>query len=423
MNQLVLVLTDFFPYEVGEEFFEQEIGYLADAVDEVLCVPMRAHKPDRQTRALPKNASAVLPDRPFSDNKWVTAGAYLPKLMATCPELVDWSNWRKPEWIMMDIRFGTHALEVYDRVSKALKGKDFSQYSSVVLYSYWFYTGVAVAQQLKENEFKGVPVTIMSRAHAYDVDEDDSPRGYLPARPYLMQVVNRVCAISNYSEEILKRRVPQLANKVAVRRLGVPQARRVRRTRKAPFWIVSCSHLADYKRIELLIESLAVLESWGYRFRWTHVGERDQAKIAAKQALVKELGIRNEVEFTGYIPNEQARALYANPDMSLFVNSSTGEGVPVSIMEAQAYGLPVVATSSGGTAEIVHDQSNGVVVPVDCTAEDFAQAIRQVIDSDDEQYQSMCIAAHDTWDAMSNAKRQYRWMANDIANRLKQTAK
>lgn len=50
-------------------------------------------------------------------------------------------------------------------------------------------------------------------------------------------------------------------------------------------------------------------------------------------------------------------------DFDLFVNMSLSEGIPVSIMEAISFGIPIIATNVGGNAEIVNDET-GVLIPV-----------------------------------------------------------
>ena len=55
----LLLLTDFYPYEVGEEFLEQEIETLCAAYDEVVVVPVRLSEGARQTRALPAFGATV----------------------------------------------------------------------------------------------------------------------------------------------------------------------------------------------------------------------------------------------------------------------------------------------------------------------------------------------------------------------------
>jgi glycosyltransferase involved in cell wall biosynthesis len=65
---------------------------------------------------------------------------------------------------------------------------------------------------------------------------------------------------------------------------------------------------------------------------------------------------------------------YSNNPVDLFLNVSESEGIPVSIMEAMAAGIPVIATDVGGSAEIV-DDSVGTIVPADTTAESLAKSI------------------------------------------------
>ena len=48
-----------------------------------------------------------------------------------------------------------------------------------------------------------------------------------------------------------------------------------------------------------------------------------------------------------------------------YVNLSTSEGIPVSIMEAMSYGIPVVATDVGGTSEAVVTGRSGLLIGVD----------------------------------------------------------
>jgi glycosyltransferase involved in cell wall biosynthesis len=72
------------------------------------------------------------------------------------------------------------------------------------------------------------------------------------------------------------------------------------------------------------------------------------------------LGIGGQLEFVGYASQDEVVQYLEESD--IFVLPSFAEGVPVSIMEAMACGIPVVATFVGGVAELVENEINGLLV-------------------------------------------------------------
>jgi glycosyltransferase involved in cell wall biosynthesis len=80
---------------------------------------------------------------------------------------------------------------------------------------------------------------------------------------------------------------------------------------------------------------------------------------ARLHALAASLGISTRVRFMG----EQADVAPYLQEMDLYVQASVAEGMPNSVLEAMAVGLPVVATAVGGTPEVVVDGETGLLVP------------------------------------------------------------
>jgi len=84
------------------------------------------------------------------------------------------------------------------------------------------------------------------------------------------------------------------------------------------------------------------------------------------RALAAELGVADRVRFAGFLPQAQladelARAaIFVHPSESI---AGDTEGVPNSMLEAMAAGVPVVATRHGGIVEAVVDGTNGFLVP------------------------------------------------------------
>jgi glycosyltransferase involved in cell wall biosynthesis len=85
----------------------------------------------------------------------------------------------------------------------------------------------------------------------------------------------------------------------------------------------------------------------------------DGPERAALTDLVHGLGLDEAVSFLGYQRN--VRALL--PGLDLYANTSSHEGVSLTILEAMAASLPVVATRVGGNPEVVIHEKTGVLVP------------------------------------------------------------
>src|SRR5436190_7741727 len=83
-----------------------------------------------------------------------------------------------------------------------------------------------------------------------------------------------------------------------------------------------------------------------------------------------------EALFTGYLTGGELAAAYASAD--IFVFPSTTDTFGNVIIEAQACGLPVVVSDSGGPKELVEDKANGLITKSH-DVEDFTRAIRALV--------------------------------------------
>jgi glycosyltransferase involved in cell wall biosynthesis len=79
------------------------------------------------------------------------------------------------------------------------------------------------------------------------------------------------------------------------------------------------------------------------------------------EAIVHERGLEPRVRFVGALPRQRVLELLRAADAALL--SSKWENFPHAVVEALAVGTPVVATATGGVAEVVRDGENGLVVP------------------------------------------------------------
>lgn len=122
--------------------------------------------------------------------------------------------------------------------------------------------------------------------------------------------------------------------------------------------ILAAGRLVEEKCFRTLLSAFAMLLT-GRRARLIVLGKGPQLSVLLSQA--EELGIREHVDFPGFVPNPYP--FMASAD--LFVLSSRVEGLPTVMVEAMACGCPVVSTDCPfGPAEILEGGRLGELVPV-----------------------------------------------------------
>lgn len=132
------------------------------------------------------------------------------------------------------------------------------------------------------------------------------------------------------------------------------------------FVIISVGELNSNKNNEIIIRALAKVHISEIQYLMCGIGT-EQRKL---ELLADKLGIKNQIHFLGYRTDIQE--LYQTAD--LFVMPSFREGLPRSLMEAMAAGLPCIVSNIRGNVDLIHNNINGILCdPKDETA--FAKAI------------------------------------------------
>jgi glycosyltransferase involved in cell wall biosynthesis len=120
--------------------------------------------------------------------------------------------------------------------------------------------------------------------------------------------------------------------------------------------LICVARLIERKGQRQLIEAVRRLLAEGISVSLDLVGDGDAD--AAYRALAHEAGVAQAVRFVGYVAREQIAAHYAAAHV--FVLPSYNEGMSVATLEAMAAGLPLVVTRTGGTADLVSEEINGL---------------------------------------------------------------
>ena len=112
------------------------------------------------------------------------------------------------------------------------------------------------------------------------------------------------------------------------------------------------------KGIPVLFSSMSILKERGYHLKLTLLGDGPDRNYL--ESLANDLEISDWVNFQGFVGQDVVVDTLIKSD--IFLLPSFAEGIPVSLMEAMASGVPVVATNVGGVSELVVDKMTGLVV-------------------------------------------------------------
>ncbi len=203
-----------------------------------------------------------------------------------------------------------------------------------------------------------VPVRLFTvHGWAFKAHEGRASTAYLWAdRAMSPLTTTTICVAHGERDAGLRARTCRPARTVVIHN-GVPldRPRRSPGPASRPATIVSVGRLRAPKDFVTLVRAMAALEPGSARLRIAGDGP-ERAALAAE---VGRLGLDESVELLG--TRTDVPELLAGADV--FVLASDSEGLPMSVLEAMAAGLPVVASAVGGVPELVRDGETGVLVP------------------------------------------------------------
>jgi glycosyltransferase involved in cell wall biosynthesis len=116
------------------------------------------------------------------------------------------------------------------------------------------------------------------------------------------------------------------------------------------------ARLVAVKDLGLLLDAVALLRKEAPDLHAVIVGDGPERRRLEYRAM--DQGLSERVSFLGQIPGVWS----VLPRLDVFVLTSEYEGIPISVLEAMATGVPVVATAVGGLPEAVEDGVTGFLV-------------------------------------------------------------
>lgn len=281
-----------------------------------------------------------------------------------------------------------------------------------IVYAYWNDISCYAACIAKSS---GLVNRVVSRAHGFDVYEERRLNNYMPLKRQFHPYIDRIFVLSHEARDYVAATYNVHESKLEISRLGVslPSAMAVA-TPVGALSILSVSFCVRVKRIDKIIDTISSFakNSPEVSITWVHIGDgplRSELMAYANARFEQLLNVR--FEFLGYLDNTDVKRFYSDKPVDVFINLSESEGVPVSIMEAMAAGVPAIAPDVGGIAELVTPDC-GCLVPAKVAPEQTARVLEAM--SYRAKHPTIRQAARERVRELFCAETNYRSFVNNV---------
>lgn len=404
MKKMIFV-TNSFPFAINESsFIRPEIKELLKNFD--ITIVSRDVKSE-QTTELPESVKVLR----YDPRKNYNALALLVKTLFSTviykeffrivkKNKLSFTNIKKAvKYYMRSLHFASFLKHVRDETDE-----------SVVLYTYWNDYSVMSLSMIKRDGDR-----LVSRAHGADLYERRENGFFLPMKPFSNKKTDLIAFISDQGKAYFEKNYGTDAQK-EVFRLGVGEHKMPKKAENGTLSVYSFSYITALKRVELIAEALAKID--GVNIKWTHIGsgaKENDVKETASRLLDHKSNIT--YIFTGAMENEDAMRFISESDFEVLINVSESEGLPVTMMEAMSFSIPVIATDVGGVSEIVTDGYNGFLIKSD---ENLTESLKETVlsfwEKTEEEKNRLRNNAYNTWNDKYNAQKNENKFTEKLMN-------
>lgn len=406
-RNILLLLTDYYPFGTGEAFLEPELPFLK-GFDRVIIFPCNRPK-TAKVRPLPDNAAVAGVQKGSSKKPVLPVNA-----LRLCREILWLLKHKRLTYPILGIMmtFYHRALSEAAWVIEELEKLNVRKNDRIVCYSYWMNAGALAVLMVKGTYPKAICVC---RCHRVDLYEEKNDYGYLPFRRSLLDAMDYICPIASKGKHYLMKKYGSCKGKLGVYRLGTIKPTCTSDndcvTDRTVLRIVSCSAIIPFKRVYRIVQVLSRIGD--IPIEWTHFGGGAQLGQVQKMSEMKLTGTIT-YDIRGNVPNSEVREAYGKNHYHLFLHASESEGIPVAIMEAMSFGIPAIATDVGGVSELVRHEKNGFLLHKDFQDEEMVVLIRRIWAMRDEEYLRLRQNAGAFWEKYYNAETNYPKFVKNI---------
>jgi len=365
----IAYITAKIPWGYTEQFIIEELNALIKIGVEVFIIPRNPSKEvfHKEAKYLVNNSMWL----PLVDSKIFVKFLYY---LFTKPELwkiiIDFFRYSRNFYILIK-NIAVLPKSIY--ISDVFKRNNIKH-----IHAHWGSTTstmTCIASRLS-----GIPWSLT--LHRWDIKENNMLEEKVKSSKFVR------CISENGKNELLEIIGTDFKNKIKVIHMGVKipiKVDKVNNDEEKYFKIITPANLLAVKGHKYLIKACSILIKEGINnFECIFYGNglmRNELK-----RLIKKKSLYNYIKMPGKISHEKLMEIYKNKKVDVVIlpsiNTKSGEheGIPVALMEAMAYSIPVISTNTGGIPELLSNEA-GVMVE-EKNSQQLALAIKKLIENE-----------------------------------------
>jgi glycosyltransferase involved in cell wall biosynthesis len=420
-KKYLIIVSASFPYGLREPFLETELKYHALHFDKIyLLVPKLAKDQSHHFNfELPQNIVVVQFNTSIGLWERIMGLSYLFSVVF----------WKEISIIKNNYQLKLNRNILKTLLSSLIRADYFAiqlkkflkanriPFHRTTCYTYWCNEySLGLANLRKRYKIAGA----FTRLHNWDLFFERAPDHYLPLRSCMFQRLDGVFPVSEQTKQYILRKVPYVdPEKLIVSYLGVEKERELSLEKKGKtLKILSLAFLGKIKRIDLVVAALEQLE--GFDIEWHHIGEGND-HLDLKQYAFNRLFNKSNIKYvlSGDISKKQVYDYLHKEHFDVLINTSSYEGIPVSMMEAMSFSIPVIGTNVGGVSEIIEDGKNGYLMSANPEVSEIIEKLIKLYNLSEEDYFTLRKNAYLTSQNKFNAEANY----SELIYNIKQLSK
>lgn len=350
MNKNLYIFTENFSTDKREEFFEKELPFLAKGFKKVIVLSLYPNKNPKLNFSSENLEIKYFNFFQPANRLKILFGNFFRILGILFYEL---NHTHSKGFYLKNFRSLLNQLLLTIAASKNLE-KTIKQHinSETVFYTFWFKQWSFALALLKQ---KNKELKIATRIHGADYDEEQI-KSILPFRYFQLSQTNRIFSVSDFARNYMINQFHFDPKKITTSRLGLNFEKSLSPVSASGLVVVSCSSVIGLKRVHLILD---IINHINIPVKWVHFGDGELFEDLKQKAK----NSKKIIELKGYVANESFIKYLVNNPVSVFINVSESEGIPVSMMEASAKGIPLIGTNICGVPEIVTNKT-GFLIPL-----------------------------------------------------------